>query len=73
MGNGRRVECLKNRWCDNELLCVSFPSLYTLARFKEAWVVDFWNQSNDSSCWTPSFSRHLTIRRLRLILWSVFY
>lgn len=44
----RRVKFWKDRWCDNELLCDSFPSLFALASSKEAWVADLWNQSNFS-------------------------
>ena len=36
VGNRRRVKFWKDKWCDNEPLSVSFPSLFTLASSKEA-------------------------------------
>ena len=36
MGNGRRINFLKDRWCGDELLYVSFPFLHALASSKEA-------------------------------------
>ena len=43
VGNVRRAKFWKDRWYGNGPLCASFPSLYTLASSKEAWVVDLWN------------------------------
>ncbi|RVX03513.1 hypothetical protein CK203_027825 [Vitis vinifera] len=40
VGNGRRVKFWRDRWCGDEPLCVSFPSLFTLASSKEAWVAN---------------------------------
>ena len=50
VGNVRRAKFWKDRWYGNGPLCASFPSLYTLASSKEAWVVDLWNQSNVNGC-----------------------
>ena len=36
VGNGRRVKFWKDRWCGDELLCLSFPSLFVLASSEEA-------------------------------------
>ena len=36
VGNERRVRFWKDKWCGNEALCVSFPSLFALASSKEA-------------------------------------
>ena len=36
VGNERRVSFWKDKWCGNEALCVSFPSLFALASSKEA-------------------------------------
>ena len=40
VGNGQRVKFWKDFWCGNEPLCVSFPSLFALVVFKDAWVKD---------------------------------
>ena len=40
VGNGRRVKFWRDRWCGDEPLCLSFPSLFTLASSKEAWVAN---------------------------------
>ena len=40
VGNGQRVKFWKDFWCENEPLCVSFPSLFALVVFKDAWVKD---------------------------------
>ena len=59
VGNERRVKFWKDKWCGNEFLCMSFPSLFALTSSKEAWGVDLGNQSNVRGCWTPSFFKHL--------------
>ena len=38
MGNGKKVNFWKNKWCGTTPLCESFPSLCALATSKEAWV-----------------------------------
>ena len=43
VGGGRRVRFWKDKWCRNDTLCDSFPSLYPLADSKDAWVVDCWD------------------------------
>ena len=40
VANGRRVKFWKGRWCGNDLLCESFPSLFALASSKEVWVAE---------------------------------
>ena len=40
MGDGRRVRFWKDRWCGDEALRISFPSLYALVTSKEAWVAE---------------------------------
>ncbi|RVW30273.1 putative glucose-6-phosphate 1-epimerase [Vitis vinifera] len=45
--------------CSDELLCISFASLFALATSKEAWVRDVWNLSADGGCWEPCFSMRL--------------
>ena len=59
VGNGRRVKFWRDRWCGDEPLCVSFPSLFALARSKKAWVADLWVHSSIGGEWNPSFSRPL--------------
>ena len=45
VGDGRRVRFWKDKWCGDDALCVSFPSLYALATLEEAWVVKVWDIS----------------------------
>ena len=47
VGNGVRVKFWKDRWCSEQPLCEIFPSLFALYDLKEAWVVDFWEQSGE--------------------------
>ena len=42
MGNWSRVKFLKDRWCSEEPLNVTFPYLFALIESKEAWVIDLW-------------------------------
>ncbi|RVW53588.1 hypothetical protein CK203_068938 [Vitis vinifera] len=39
-----RVKFWKDIWCGDKPLCVSFPSLFALAVFKDAWVKDVWRK-----------------------------
>ena len=57
LGNGQRVKFWKDRWCGDELLCVSFPSLFALAVFKDAWVKDVWCSNEGGGSWSPHFSK----------------
>ncbi|KAL6326293.1 hypothetical protein AAG906_004790 [Vitis piasezkii] len=43
VGNEQRVKFWKDIWYGDELFCVSFPSLFVLAVFKDAWVKDMWS------------------------------
>ena len=45
MGDRRRVRFWEDRWCGDDALSVSFPSLYAMAASKEAWVVEVWDSS----------------------------
>ena len=38
VGDGKKVKFLKDKWCGNDALCDSFPSLYALAASKEGLV-----------------------------------
>ena len=40
VGNGRRIKFWHDVWCDDMLLKDTFPSLFTFAIAKEAWVDD---------------------------------
>ena len=56
MGNGRRMNFWKDKWCGATLLCVSFTSLFALAISKVMWVNNIWN-SNCRGELEPSFSK----------------
>ena len=51
------VKFWKDIWCGDEPLCVSFPSLFALAVFKDAWVKDVWRCNEGGGSWSPLFSR----------------
>ena len=38
VGNGDRVKFWKDKWCEDNPLSATFPSLLALAISKEAWV-----------------------------------
>ena len=38
VGNGKRVRFWKDKWCGDDPLCTSFPSLFAISLDKEAWV-----------------------------------
>ena len=58
MGNGRRVRFWLYKWCDNELLRHSFPSLLIFSILGDIWVVDIQSPSN-GGCWIFCFYRRL--------------
>ena len=58
VGNGRTVRFCLDKWCDDEPLRVSFPSLFETALPRDAWVVDVWSSSN-GGCWAPWFERRM--------------
>ena len=64
MGNERRLKFWKDKWCGDEPLSVSFPSLFALATLKEAWVADLWSHFIGAGVWIPRFSRHLNDREI---------
>ncbi|RVX02510.1 LINE-1 reverse transcriptase-like [Vitis vinifera] len=59
VGNGRRVRFWKDKWCGDEPLYESFPSLFAISRAKDAWVSEVWNPDGGGDGWTPLFSRAL--------------
>ena len=46
-----------DKWCGDEPLCESFPSLFSISLSKNAWVLDVWNSVGDGDGWTPLFAR----------------
>ena len=57
VGCGRRVRFWKDKWCGDEPLCESFPSLFAISLAKDVWVSDVWSPDGVGDCWTPLFSR----------------
>ncbi|RVW27574.1 hypothetical protein CK203_097512 [Vitis vinifera] len=57
MGNGQKVRFWKDKWCEDELLSVSFPSLFALAASKEVWVANMWNSIVEGDGWASCLSR----------------
>ncbi|RVW63723.1 putative ribonuclease H protein [Vitis vinifera] len=57
VGCGRRVRFWKDKWCGDEPLCESFPSLFAISLDKDAWILDVWSPDDVGDGWTPIFSR----------------
>ena len=57
LGNGRRVRFWKDKWCGEEPLSLTFPSLFSIATNKEAMVADYWNPIGEEGGWSPLFAR----------------
>ena len=57
VGNRRRVRFWEDRWCGEETLKVVFPTLFTIATSKEAWVADVWDGPLELGCSAPRFVR----------------
>ena len=66
LGDGRRVRFWEDRWCGDDALSVSFPSLYVLVASKEAWVAEVWDSSREKGGWNPRFSGRFMIERWRV-------
>ena len=47
----------KEKWCGDEPLYESFPSLFAISLAKDVWVSDVWSPDGVGDCWTPLFSR----------------
>ncbi|RVW16682.1 hypothetical protein CK203_080853 [Vitis vinifera] len=58
VGNGRRVRFWKDKWCRDDPLCTSFPSLFAISSAKEASVANVWSHFG-RGVWAPRFSRWL--------------
>ena len=59
VGNVKMIKFWKDKWCRNEPLNVSFPSLFVLSNSKDAWVVELWQHSSERGGWNPNFPRSL--------------
>ncbi|RVX04771.1 hypothetical protein CK203_024954 [Vitis vinifera] len=57
MGDARRVRFWEDRWCGDDALSLSSPSLFALVASKEAWVVEVWDPSGEEGSWNPCLSR----------------
>ncbi|RVX18713.1 putative ribonuclease H protein [Vitis vinifera] len=74
VGNGRRVRFWKDKWCGDEPLCESFPSLFAISLAKDAWVSEVWNpdggakEDEDKVVWTASRSGDFSVKSLYSIL-----
>ncbi|RVX02461.1 hypothetical protein CK203_031201 [Vitis vinifera] len=54
----RRVRLWKDKWCGDELLCISFPLYLLKNSSKEAWMEEVWSHSSEEGCWAQCFSKH---------------
>ena len=57
VGDGKRTKFWNDRWFGDLPLDVAFPSLFSRAMAKEAWVGDLWSYEYGGGCWNPVFSR----------------
>ncbi|RVX13234.1 hypothetical protein CK203_017983 [Vitis vinifera] len=67
VGNEQRVRFWMDKWCGDEPLSESFPSIFTLFMSKEAWAADVWNPEGEGGSWTPLFSRAFNDWELELV------
>ncbi|RVW49006.1 hypothetical protein CK203_080972 [Vitis vinifera] len=66
VGNEQRVRFWMDKWCGDEPLSESFPSLFTLFMSKEAWAADVWNPEGEGAV-DPLFSRAFNDWELELV------
>ena len=58
VGDGKNVRFWKDKWCGTSPLSEAFPSLFSIASSKEAWVNEVWTAEGDRrGSWTPTFNR----------------
>ncbi|RVW39723.1 LINE-1 reverse transcriptase-like [Vitis vinifera] len=58
VGDGKNVRFWKDKWCGTSPLREAFPSLFSIATSKEAWVNEVWTAEGDRrGSWTPTFNR----------------
>ena len=65
IGDGRRVRFWEDRWCDDDTLSYSFPSLFELTASKEEWVAEVWVVSEEEGIGILVFLGRLMIERWR--------
>ena len=56
IGDGSRVRFWKDVWGGEQALCITFPTLFSLAVRKDALIREVLDTSNEGG-WTPQFSR----------------
>lgn len=59
LGSGSRILFWKDCWCNNSTLMTISPSLFSLARNKDAKVTDYWVNSEEGGDWNLEMRRHL--------------
>ena len=57
--SGKQEYFWKDRWCNEEPLCETFPSLFALSDSKEAWVAYLWEQRGKGGSWNIRFVKNL--------------
>ena len=57
VGKGYRVRLWEDSWCSEVPLRDLFPRLYSLARLKEAKVMEVWENSEQGGGWNLCFER----------------
>ena len=53
------VRFWNDRWCGENPLAMTFPTLFSIANDKEAWVDQMWDQVREGGCWNPVFTRQV--------------
>jgi hypothetical protein len=53
--NGTKIRFWHNLWCEDQQLKESFPELFSIACYKEVWVADHLQFSNENIQWNISF------------------
>ena len=57
LGDDKRVSFWKDVWCDEEALCLTFPTLYNMVDHKDTMVADVWDDNREDGGWLPIFLR----------------
>ena len=57
----------RDKWCGDEPLCDSFPSLFAFSLSKEAWVAEVWNLEGEGGGWTLLSSRAFNDWKIELV------
>ena len=55
VGDGKRTKFWKESWCGDTSLIDAYPSLFTIACVKNAWVGDGWSEEMGGGFWNPTF------------------